>query len=77
MTVQLELNGEIEAFAKTLAERDGVTVDVLLSRAVQELLAEEQREDALLSVRLEEADRGEFLSEEEMDARFQKMLQPR
>jgi predicted transcriptional regulator len=77
MTVQLELNGEIEAFAKTLAERDGVTVDVLLSRAVQELLAEEQREDALLSLRLEEADRGEFLSEEEMDARFQKMLQPR
>ena len=77
MTVQLELNGELEEFAQRLAERDGVSVEALLSMAAREFLSDEQREEALLEERTAEAERGEFLTEAEMAGRFQKMLRPR
>jgi predicted transcriptional regulator len=77
MTVQLELNGELEEFAQRLAERDGVSVEALLSKAAQEFLSDERREEVLLEERTAEAERGEFLTEAEMAGRFQKMLRPR
>jgi len=74
MTVQLELGGELEAFAQRLAERDGVSVEALLSMAAREFLSDEQREEALLDERIAEADRGAFLTGAEMAGQSQKLL---
>jgi predicted transcriptional regulator len=55
----------------------GCVLKKFLSKAIEAFVLEEQREDALIVERSSEADRGEFLTDEEMQERFQRMLQPR
>ena len=77
MTIQLEIAPEVTTYAEELAKREGVSVEQFLARALEAFVLEEQREDALLVERLAQADRGEFVSDEELQGRFQRMLQPR
>jgi predicted transcriptional regulator len=77
MTIQLEIAPEVTTFAEELAKREGVSVEEFLSKTLEAFVLEEQREDALILERLAQADRGEFLTEEEMQKRFQRMLQPK
>jgi predicted transcriptional regulator len=75
----IELTSEQEAIVLEIARNDGKTPgEVLTETAVwlHDLEADED-ERRLLDRRLEEADRGEFLPQSEMEARFQAMLRPR
>ena len=75
MTVQLELTREQEARLAEAAARNGVSLEALLAEAAQYVVLTEEQEDAILARRLEDADRGDFLTREEMDARVRAMLQ--
>jgi predicted transcriptional regulator len=77
MTIQLEIAPEVTTFAEELAKRQGLSVEEFLSKTLEAVVLEEQREDALILERLAQADRGEFLTDEEMQKRFHRMLQPR
>ena len=77
MTVQL--TQEQEAVILETAERDGKSPAEVLTDAAEWLqsLAGDEEEQRILDERTAQADRGDFLTKEEMDARFQGMLKPR
>jgi len=77
MTVALELTPEQAACANEMAQRDGIGVpDLLADRAMATLQVELQEREIVRS-RIEKADRGEFLTEQEMEQRVAKMLPSR
>jgi predicted transcriptional regulator len=58
----------------SLATRTGRSVSELATEAVDRLLAEEKRFDAQVQFGIDQIARGEFLEEEEMDARVARMM---
>jgi predicted transcriptional regulator len=49
-------------------------VEELLAEAAKDIVLKEQQEEAILDERLADADRGDFLSGEEMELRVKRML---
>lgn len=60
--------------ASRIASRSGTDPECLVKDAALRLLEEEARFRAAVREGIAQADRGEFLEEEEMDARFEQML---
>ena len=73
----LDLTPEQEAKVIHLAQQSGRSVNDVMTETAAWLLQLESAHDASLERSLEHADRGEFIEEEEMDARFARMMQPR
>jgi predicted transcriptional regulator len=73
-SMELELPGRQAAELAVLATRTGRSPNELVAEAVDRLLAQEAWFDAQVQVGIDQIARGEFLSEEEMDARVERML---
>jgi predicted transcriptional regulator len=71
----LEITPEQEAMIQQAAHRTGRSVGDVLTDAALWLLKFEQSHEASLQLSLQQAERGEFIEEEEMDARFERMMQ--
>ena len=73
--MEVHFTQEQEAQLAQIAHRDGKTgAGELLKDAALRLLEEEARFRAAVLEGKAYADRGEFIEEEEMDARFEQML---
>lgn len=73
----IDLSPEQEAQIREVAAQDSRSLsDILTSTAVWLLKLEGSRDESLRRS-LEQADRGEFIEEEEMESRLAKMLQSR
>lgn len=73
--MELYLNHEQETQLARIALRDGKSgVAELLREVALRILAEEARFEASVLEGKAQADRGEFMEEDEMDARFEQML---
>jgi predicted transcriptional regulator len=72
--MEVHFTPEQEAGLSQLATRAGTDVEHLVKDAALRLLEEEARFRAAVREGIAEADRGEFIEEEEMDARFEEML---
>jgi predicted transcriptional regulator len=60
----------------SLSTRTGRSADELVVEAVDRLLAQESWFDTQVQLGIDQIARGEFLVEEEMDARVAKMIRP-
>jgi predicted transcriptional regulator len=65
-----------EAELNELAARTGRGTDELVQEAVARLLAHNEWFQEQVQVGLDQIQRGEFIEEEEMDARVARMLRP-
>ena len=75
--MHIDLTPEQEARIAALAHRDGKDLrDVMIDTAVW-LLEMDAAQDMALTRSIAQADRGEFIEEEEMDRRFAQMMQSR
>ncbi len=73
--MEVQLTEEQEAQLSQIARRDGKSdAGQLLQDAAMRLLEEDSRFRAAVLEGKAYADRGEFIEEEEMDARFEAML---
>jgi predicted transcriptional regulator len=73
--MELQIHERQAAELALLASRTGRSPSELLEEAVDRLLAHETWFDAQVQVAIDQIARGEFLSEEEMDARVTRMLE--
>jgi predicted transcriptional regulator len=73
--MNLTLPDRQQADLASLATRTGRPAQELLAEAVDRLVEQEKRFAVQVQVGLDQFARGEFLEEEEMDARFARMLQ--
>ena len=64
-----------EAGLNELAAKTGRGTDELVQEAVAKLLAHNERFQAQVQIGVDQIERGEFIEEEEMDARVERMLQ--
>ena len=71
----LEVTPEQEARIQQAAQQSGRSVSEVLTEAALWLLKFEESREGSLQLSLGQADRGEFIEEEEMDARFERMMQ--
>ena len=67
---------EQEAQLAQIASLAGTEPERLVKDAALRLLHEDARFRAAVREGIEQADRGEFIEEEEMDARLERMLHP-
>ena len=74
--MQVRFTPEEEARLTKMATQEGVDPEELVKDAALRLLEDDARFRAGVRTGLEQADRGEFISEEEMDARVKRMFQP-
>jgi predicted transcriptional regulator len=65
-----------EARLNELAARTGRGTDELVQEAVARLLAHNERFKQQVQIGIDQIGRGEFIEEDEMDARVERMLQP-
>ncbi|MGC2110379.1 MAG: hypothetical protein WA655_12735 [Candidatus Korobacteraceae bacterium] len=72
--MQLNFTPEQEARLATIAEHEGKPVEQFLTDAALNLLHEHDRFLKAVERGIAAADRGEFVEEEQMDARVEKML---
>ena len=72
--MEVRFTTEQEAQLAQIASRAGTDPERLVKDAALRLLEEEARFRAAVREGIAQADRGEFLEEEEMDARFEQML---
>ena len=72
--MELHLQEHQAAELAVLASRTGRTTDDLVQEAVDRLLAQEAWFDSQVQVAIDQIARGEFLTEDEMDARVARML---
>jgi predicted transcriptional regulator len=73
--MDLQLPERQAAALISLATRTGRTAAELATEAVDRLLAEESWFNAQVQLGIDQIARGEFIEEEEMDARVARMLQ--
>jgi len=73
--MNIEFTPDQEARIHHAAQRSGRSVGEVVAEAALWLLKFEESHDASLQCSIEQADRGEFIEEEEMDARFERMMQ--
>jgi predicted transcriptional regulator len=72
--MQLNFTPEQEAKLESIAHRAGKPVEQFLTDAALNLLRENDRFLEAVENGIAAADRGEFIDEDEMDARVEKML---
>jgi predicted transcriptional regulator len=72
--MEVHFTPEQEAQLAQIAAGAGTDPEALVKQATMRLLAEEARFRAAVLEGKAYADRGEFIEEEEMDARFEEML---
>jgi len=73
--MELAITAEQEAHLLQIAEHEGKTPSQLVFDATVGLLEGDRRFRAAVERGIEQADAGEFIEEDEMDARFEKMIQ--
>jgi predicted transcriptional regulator len=72
--MEVHFTPEQEAQLAHLATRSGTDLEHLIKDAALRLLQEDARFRAAVREGIAQADRGELIEEEEMDARFEEML---
>ena len=72
--MEVHFTPEQEAQLAHIAASNGTDPEALVKDAAMRLLEEDARFRAAVREGLAQADRGEFVEEEEMDARFEAML---
>ena len=72
--MELHLTSEQQAQVTHLAQKSGTIPDELATRVVARYLEEESRFLAAVQKGIDAAERGEFIEEEEMDARLETMF---
>jgi predicted transcriptional regulator len=72
--MEVHFTPEQEAQLAQIATKSGTDTEGLVKEAALRLLAEDARFRAAVREGIEQADRGLFIEEEEMDARFEKIL---
>ena len=72
--MEVHFTAEQEARLAQIATKSGTDPEHLVMDAALRLLEEEARFRAAVREGIAQADRGEFIEEEEMDARFEQML---
>ena len=72
--MEVHFTPEQEARLAQIAANTGTGTEELVKDAALRLLDEDARFRAAVREGIAEADRGEFIEEEEMDARFEKLL---
>jgi predicted transcriptional regulator len=74
--MEVRFTPEEEARLARIATREGVDPAELVKDAALRLLEEDTRFRAGVRKGIQQADRGEFIEEEEMDERVKRMFQP-
>ena len=74
--MELHLPQQQQAQLNELAESTGRIVEDLVLEAVAKLLAHNEWFKQQVQIGLDQIGRGEFIEEDEMDARVERMLQP-
>ncbi len=74
--MKVDFTPDQEAKLSKIATREGVNTEQLVKDAALRLLEEDARFRAGVRKGIEQADRGQFVEEEEMDARVKRMFQP-
>jgi len=72
--MEVQLPESQEAQLNELAARTGRGTDALVQEAVAQLLVRNGRFSQQVQVGIDQIKRGEFIEEEEMDARVERML---
>ena len=72
--MELNLPERQAADLASLSARTGRSADALVAEAVDRLLAQESWFDAQVQLGIDQIARGEFLEEQEMDARVARMI---
>ena len=72
--MEVHLTPEQEARLSEIAADEGKDKELLVREAVLRLLVDNDHLLEMLDVGIAQANRGEFIEEEEMDARVQRML---
>jgi len=72
--MELHFTPEQEAHLAQIASQEGTDAERLVKGAALRLLEEDARFRAALREGVAQADRGEFIEQEEMDARLEQML---
>ena len=72
--MEVHFTAEREAQLAQIATKSGTDPAHLVKQAALRLLEEEARFRAAVREGIAQADRGEFIEEEKMDARFEQML---
>jgi len=73
--MEIHFTPEQEAQLTQIATQEGTDAERLVRDAAVRLLEEDARFRAAVHEGMAQADRGEFIEEEEMDARLERMLQ--
>lgn len=73
-TMEVSFTPEQEAQLAQIATTEGTDPERLVKEAALRLLQEDAHFRAAVREGIAQADRGEFIEEEEMDARFEQML---
>jgi predicted transcriptional regulator len=73
----IDLTPEVEALLHDSAKHEGSSVEEVIKNAVLWYAKMEEEDRASIQRGIDQADRGEFISQEEMDRRFERMIQPR
>lgn len=73
--MQIHFSPEQEATLAQIATREGIDAERLVKDAAVRLLEEDARFRAAVREGIAQADRGEFIEEEEMNARLEQLLQ--
>jgi predicted transcriptional regulator len=74
--MEVRFTPEEEARLAKIATQEGVDAEELVKDAALRLLEDDARFRASVRKGIEQADRSEFIEEEEMDARVKRMFQP-
>jgi predicted transcriptional regulator len=72
--MQVHFTAEQEAQLAQIATKEGTDAERLVKDAALRLLEEDARFRSAVREGIAQADRGEFIEEEEMDARLEQML---
>jgi predicted transcriptional regulator len=73
--MEVHFTPEQEARLSKIATKEGVDTEELVKDAALRLLEDDTRFRAGVQKSIEQADRGQFVEEEEMDARVKRMFQ--
>ena len=74
--MEIQLTPELEAQLADIAKHEGLTTAELIVNAALSLTERDRRIMDGVQRGLAQAARGEFIEEDEMDRRFEKMLNP-
>jgi predicted transcriptional regulator len=73
--MEVHFTPEQEAQLSEIASQAGIDAEHLVKKAALRLLEQDARFRAAVRKGLEQADRGDFVDEQEMEARIERMIQ--